>query len=115
MAEPDGQVLFAEYAELSQGMREGVLRGLRAELAENGKLAANGGRRTDAQINELSRVIYSTCNVCAKHPDEPLLWDIRARSAVQDVPDKRIEYSDAVLDLYGFPVAWFPYSILLVA
>lgn len=109
LLEPDGQVLFAEYAELSQGMKEGILRGMRAQLAENGKLAANGARRTDAQVNELSRVIYSTCNVCAQHPDRPLLWDIRARSAIQDVPDKRIEYSDAVVDIYGVPVAYFPY------
>ncbi len=109
LLEPDGQVLFADYAELSQGMKEGILRGMRAQLAENGKMAANGARRTDAQINELSRVIYSTCNVCAQHPDRPLMWDIRARSAVQDVPDKRIEYSDAVVDIYGLPVVYFPY------
>jgi LPS-assembly protein len=109
LLEPDGQVLFADYAELSQGMKDGVMRGVRAQLAENGKLAANGGRRTEAEVNELSRAIYSTCNVCAKHPDEPMLWDIRARSALQDVTNKRIEYRDAVVDIYGVPVAYFPY------
>jgi LPS-assembly protein len=109
LLEPDGQVLFSEYAELTQGMREGVLRVMTARLAENGKMAANGARRLDARINELSRVIYSTCNVCAQHPEKPTLWDIRARSAVQDVENKRIEYSDAVLDIYGLPVAYFPY------
>jgi LPS-assembly protein len=109
LLEPDGQVLFSEYGELTQGMREGVLRGMTARLAENGKLAANGARRLDANINELSRAIYSTCNVCAQHPEKPTLWDIRARSAVQDVDNKRIEYTDAVIDLYGLPVAYFPY------
>ena len=109
LLDPDGQVLFADYAELSQGMKDGVLRGVRAQLAENGRLAANGARRTDAQVNELSRVIYSTCNVCAQHPERPGLWDIRARSALQDVGNKRIEYRDAVVDFYGVPVAYFPY------
>ncbi len=47
MVQPDGQVLFADYAELTQGLRDGVLRGMRAILAENGKLVANGARRTD--------------------------------------------------------------------
>src|SRR5271157_2897324 len=42
LLEPDGQVVFSDYAELSEGMRNGVLRGMRAILAENGKLAANG-------------------------------------------------------------------------
>ncbi len=36
LVQPDGQVLFADYAELTQGMREGVLKGMRALLAENG-------------------------------------------------------------------------------
>jgi LPS-assembly protein len=109
LLEPDGEVLFSEYAELTQGMREGVLRQMSAQLAENGKLAANGARRIDGNVNELSRAIYSTCNVCAQHPEKPTLWDIRARSAVQDVTNKRIEYTDAVIDLYGQPVAYFPY------
>jgi LPS-assembly protein len=109
IVEPDGQVLFSDYAELGEGMRDGVLRGMRALLAENGRLVANGARRTGGKINELSRVVYSTCNLCAKDPSKAPLWQLRARDAVQDQEAKRIEYRDAVLDIYGIPVAWFPY------
>ena len=109
LVEPDGQVLFANYAELSDGMKDGVLRDLRALLPQNGRLAANGARRTDATINELSRAVYTTCNLCKKDPSAPPLWDIRARSALQDTENKKIEYTDAVVDLYGVPVAYFPF------
>ena len=109
IVEPDGQVLFSDYAELGEGMRDGVLRGMRSLLAENGKLVANGARRTEGKINELSRVVYSTCNLCAKDPSKAPLWQLRARAAVEDQEAKRIEYRDAVLDIYGIPVAWFPY------
>jgi LPS-assembly protein len=109
LVEPDGQVLFAEYAELSEGMKNGVLRDLRALLPQNGRLAANGARRTDAAINELSRAVYTTCNLCVRNPSAPPMWDIRARSALQDAENKKIEYSDAVVDLYGVPVAYFPW------
>ena len=109
MIEPDGQVLFSDYAELTEGMREGVLSNLRAILAENGKLVANGARRVDGKINELSRAVYTTCNLCAADPTKPPLWQLRARTAVQDTENKRIEYRDAVLDLYGVPIAAFPY------
>jgi LPS-assembly protein len=109
LLEPNGEVLFADYAELSQGMKDGILTNLRAQLAQNGRLAANGARRLEAHINELSRVIYSTCNACKDDPNGPLEWDIRARSAVQDLENKRIEYRDAVVDLYGWPVVYFPY------
>lgn len=109
LVEPDGQVLFSDYAELTQGMRDAVLRGMRAILADNAKLAANGARRTEGKINEMSRAVYSTCNLCAQHPDRAPLWDLRARSVLQDTENKRIEYKDAVLDIYGIPVMYFPY------
>ena len=76
---------------------------------ENGRLAANGARRTDGQINELSRVVYSTCNLCAKDPSKAPLWQIRALSAVQDLEHKKIEYQDAVMEMYGIPVGYMPY------
>jgi LPS-assembly protein len=109
LLEPDGQVLFADYAELTQDMNSGVMRDMRAILAENGRLAANGVRRTEGQINELSRVVYSTCNLCAKDPTNPPLWQIRALSAVQDLEHKKIEYEDAVLEMYGIPIGYLPY------
>ena len=109
LLQPDGQVVFANYAELTQDMKNGVMRDMRALLAENGRLAANGMRRTGGEINELSRVVYSTCNLCAEDPTRPPLWQIRALSAVQDLEHKKIEYQDAVMEMYGIPVAYFPY------
>ena len=54
-------------------------------------------------------MVYSTCNLCAKDPTRPPLWQIRALSAVQDLEHKKIEYQDAVLEMYGFPVGYMPY------
>ena len=109
IVEPDGQVLFADYAELTQGMREGVLRDMRAILAENGKLAANGARRTDGKLNELTHAVYTTCDLCKTDPTKPPLWQIRALTATQDLENHRIEYHDADIDLFGLPVAYLPY------
>lgn len=109
LLEPDGEVMFADYAEMTQDMNDGVLKDMRALLAQNGKLAANGVRRTAGKINEMSRVVYSPCNLCKKDPTKPPLWQIRANSGVQDLEHKRDEYYDAVLEMYGWPVAWFPY------
>ncbi len=109
LLEPDGEVLFADYAEMSNNMNDGILKDMRALLQQNGRLAANGARRTGGQINELSKVVYSTCNLCAKDPTRPPLWDIRAASAVQDLEHKKIEYHDAELEMFGVPVAYFPY------
>jgi LPS-assembly protein len=109
MLEPSGEVMFADYAEMRNNMSDGILKDMRALLAQNGRLAANGAQRTGGLINELSKVVYTTCNLCAKDPTHPPLWQIRAASAVQDLEHKKIEYRDATLEIYGFPVAYFPY------
>jgi len=109
LLEPDGQTVFAEYAELGEGMKQGVLAGMRALLAENGRLVANGARRTDGRVNELSRAVYTTCDLCKDDPTRAPLWQIRAREAVQDVDNKMMEYRDAVVDFYGVPIFWTPY------
>lgn len=109
LMEPNGEVIFAHYAELSQGMKNGVLRSMSALLARNVRLAANGARRTGGEINELARVVYSACCLSKTEPTAPPLWQVKAQSAVQDLQHKRIEYRNARLEIYGVPVAWFPY------
>ncbi len=109
LLEPGGQVVFSHYAELSNDMKNGVLKDLRITLQQGGKLAANSAERINGRLNELSRAVYSTCPVCAQHPNRPPLWAIRARDAIQDLDHKRIEYRDAVIEIYGVPVFWLPY------
>ncbi len=107
--EPSGEVLFADYAELTGGMKDGILRAMRAQLAENAKIAANGARRTGGVITDLARVVYSPCNVCANDPTAHPLWQLRAERATRDVQNQRIEYQNMWLDFAGLPVFWFPY------
>jgi LPS-assembly protein len=109
LLEPDGEVMFADYAEMQNNMNDGILKDVRALLQQNARMAANGAQRTGGQINEMSKVVYTTCNLCAKDPTRPPLWQIRAASAVQDLEHKKIEYRDAELQMYGFPIAYFPY------
>ncbi len=109
IVEPDGQVLFSDYAELTQGMRQGVMSNMRGLMAANGKLAANGARRTDGKVNDLSRAVYTACKVCAQHPERLPFWQLRAYDATDDLEHKRIEYRDVYLDMFGLPVGYLPY------
>jgi LPS-assembly protein len=111
LVEGDGQVLFAQYAELSRDMSEGIMEAVRGIMAHNGKLAANGMRRTGGALNELSRVVYSSCNLCENKPSTPPLWELQAASAVQDTENHTIEYRDAVLRMWGIPITYIPFLV----
>lgn len=108
IVQPDGEVLFSDYAELTEGMKNGVLKGMRALLSENGKLAANGARRVEGHVNDMSRAVYTSCNVCAQHPDRAPFWQLRAYDATQDIEHKRIDYQDMYVDMLGIPVFYLP-------
>ena len=107
--EPSGQVVFAKRADLSHGMKDAVTRDLAVLLAQNGRLVGNGARRYGGVINEIAKPVYSTCDLCKNDPNAPPLWQIKARSAVEDLQHKVIEYHDAELQIYGFPVFYLPY------
>ena len=109
LIEADGQVMFAESAELSNQMRDGVLEGLRGYLLQNGRIAATGARRTDGSIFDLSRVVYSVCDPCKDDPLAPPLWQLRARTATLDRNEQQVRYRGASLDMAGVPVMWLPY------
>lgn len=109
LIEADGQVMFAESAELSNQMRDGVLEGLRGHLLQNGRIAATGARRTDGSIFDLSRVVYSVCEPCKDDPLAPPIWQLRARTATLDRTEQQVRYRGASLDMAGVPVIWLPY------
>ena len=112
LLEPSGQVLFAERAELSNSMRDAVIDGVRALLAQNGKLAANGALRTgrpEGALTDMARPVYSSCDLCPENPSAPPLWQIRARLATRDEAAQRIRFRDAQLNLAGVPVLYSPY------
>ncbi|MFL1460642.1 LPS-assembly protein LptD [Roseococcus sp. DSY-14] len=109
LIEADGQVFFAEEVELQDGFKDGVLREVRARLAQNARMAGNGARRTGGTVTDLSRVVYSSCNLCAEDPERPPLWQMRARLATQDRDAQRISYRDATIAIGGVPVLYTPF------
>ncbi|MFQ3623576.1 MAG: LPS assembly protein LptD [Acetobacteraceae bacterium] len=109
LMEPDGQVFFAEEAELTEDLRDGVIRDLRALLAQGGRLAAPGAVRSEGRLTEMRRAVYSTCEACPRDPQRPPLWQIRADRVIHDEQEKTVEYFDATMQIAGVPVVYVPY------
>ncbi len=72
LVEPTGEVLFAEFAELTDDMREGFLRGFRMLLEDNSRLAAVSAQRRGGVETRLNQAIYSACRDCVGFDGEPL-------------------------------------------
>jgi len=109
LVEPTGEVLFAEFMELTGDFRDGIIKGLRVRLADNARIAAAGARRSDGNRTEMANAVYSPCNVCVENPEKAPLWQLKAKRIVHDQAEKTIEYRDAWMEFAGVPVAYTPY------
>lgn len=109
LVQPGGNTVYAEHVVLSDNMKNAVMNGVAARLAQNARIIANGGRRYGGKIDELSKPVYSACDLCKTDPRSPPTWAIRATSATRDLEHKMIEFRDATLLMKGVPVFWLPY------
>lgn len=109
LLEPTGEVIFSEFMELSGDFKDGVIADLRSILNDGSLIAANSGRRIDANILDMSRAVYSPCRLCEDDPSRPPLWQIKAVRVTHNKKNQTIEYRDAWLEIAGIPVFYTPY------
>ncbi|MFV0293812.1 MAG: LPS-assembly protein LptD [Paracoccus sp. (in: a-proteobacteria)] len=103
----DDVILIADQAQLSQDMRDGLLRGARLVLAREMQMAANEIIMSDnGRFTTLNHVIASSCRICAEDPTP--LWEIRARQIVHDNDENQLIFEHPQLRAFGLPIAAWP-------
>ncbi len=109
LLEPTGEILFADFVELTNRFNDGFLQNIRALLSDRSRVAANTGRRTGGTRLEMRRGVYSPCDLCREDPTQPPLWQLRAEQITHDSQTHTFEYRDATLEIGGIPVLYTPY------
>lgn len=101
-----GTIVLADAGELSSDLREGLLQSARMVLDRQLQIAAAELRRVGGRYTQASRVVASSCRVCAG--SETPLWEIRARRVIHDAEERQIYFQNAEFRIAGLPVAWLP-------
>ncbi len=101
-----GTVMLADQAELSADLTEGILRSARVVLNQQLQLAASEVVRVGGRYTAMTRVVASSCKICAGDPTP--LWELRARRVVHDQAERQIYFDSAQLRLAGVPVFYIP-------
>jgi len=109
LLEPSGDVVFADYMEVTGDLREGFVRDIRILMADQSRMAAVSGVRTGGDRTELSKTVYSPCDLCKQDPTRAPLWQLKADRVVWDQTQKTVTYRDAWLEFFGVPVFYTPY------
>ncbi|HEX2114232.1 MAG TPA: LPS assembly protein LptD [Alphaproteobacteria bacterium] len=109
LLEPTGDVIFADYVELSDDFKAGAVQNFKALLADQSRLAAVSARRVDGRLTAARKAIYSPCDLCKSDPTRAPVWQLKADRVGHDQESRRITYNDAQLELFGVPIAYTPY------
>lgn len=109
VSEPDGNVFFAEEAELQNAVKTGIIHNFRARLAGDAVFAAREARKINDNTTEMDYAVYSACKVCEDDPDSAPLWQLKARKIRYDEAEQSIKYKHARMELLGVPVFYTPY------
>lgn len=109
LLQPSGDIVFADFAELHDNLRDGFIKDVRLLLSDRSRMAGNTARRIGGTRTEIRRGVYSPCDLCRDDPTRPPLWQLKAEQIVHDKELKIVEYHDATLEIAGFPVFYTPY------
>ncbi|WP_321489783.1 LPS assembly protein LptD [uncultured Hyphomonas sp.] len=104
----DGTQQFSDEVEVGSNLTDGYAIGYSARLPDGATVVANSAIRQPDGINAMDQVIYTACPICEAKGQKPT-WSLRARRAVLDQESQMISYRDAVLEVMGIPVFYFPY------
>ncbi|RMD61668.1 MAG: LPS-assembly protein LptD [Alphaproteobacteria bacterium] len=107
--EPSGDVIFADYVELTGDLREGFIRDIRILMSDRSRLAAASALRTGGNKTALSKAVFSPCELCREDPTRAPLWQIKAAKVEHDQEAQVIRYRDAWMEIFGVPVLYTPY------
>jgi LPS-assembly protein len=109
LLEPTGDVIFADYVEIKDDFRDGIVQNFRAVLADQSRLAAVSARRADGRLTAARKAVYSPCELCKTDPTRAPVWQIKADKVAHDQETRSVTYNDARMELFGVPVMYTPY------
>ncbi len=102
----DGSVETADEARLDKDFETGFASGFAARLSDGSQIAAATVTRRNPNVDELSRAIYTPCEVCAEDPNPT--WSVQAEKVTRDKAKGLVIYRNAVIRVKGVPLIYLP-------
>ncbi len=109
LKDKDGKVVTADNLALTQDFKQGFVESLRLDTPDKTHFSAARADRTAGNVTIFQNGTYTACEPCRDNPSKPPLWQIRAKKIIHNQDQQMIYYTDATVEFFGLPVAYFPY------
>jgi LPS-assembly protein len=108
LVDPTGNIAFADYMEVTDDLKNGVIRNIKMLLTDKSRMAAAQATRK-GPVDELTKGVYSPCRPCAENTKTPPIWQLKAGQIVHDNDVHEIKYHDVWMEIFGIPLLYTPY------
>jgi LPS-assembly protein len=109
LTEQNGQITYGQVINLTDDYRDGFVDSLRLEAPDDTHFAAKRADRSQGQYTVMQNGVYTACEPCKDDPKKPPEWQVRAARIIHSDSEKMLYFEDATVDLFGLPVAYFPF------
>ena len=109
LTEADGRITYGQVINLTDDYRDGFVDSLRLEAPDETRFAAERADRSQGNYTVLQNGVYTACLPCKDNPQKPPEWQVKAARIIHSDSEKMIYFEDATVDLFGLPVAYFPF------
>lgn len=106
LTDASGTILIADAAALSSDLQTGLLQSARMVLDQQLQIAATEINRVGGRYTQMTKVVASSCQVCADNPVP--IWSIRAARVIHDQEERQLYFHDAQLRIMDVPVMYLP-------
>ena len=107
--EPTSETIYGDKIEITGDLRDGFILNIGVILQDNARIAGSSASRTNASLTEIKNAVYSPCDLCKDEPNKPPVWQIKAVKVTHNKATQTIEYRDAWIEFFGYPVFYTPY------
>ncbi|WP_296713943.1 LPS assembly protein LptD [Rhodoblastus sp.] len=109
LTEPEGAVTHADKMELTGDFKQGFVDSVRADTKERTHISASRSEKIDSDTTVFHKGTYTACPSCAEHPERAPIWRLRAQKVIHKNNEQMLYYEGATFELYGLPIAYFPF------
>lgn len=108
IVDKDGNRSFADEIDVTDDLAVGFANALRIETNQQTYFAAESAERQEGNVTTFNTGVYTACKPCEDKPDKPPVWRVKATKIIWKGKEKTIRFVNPRLELFGFPIAWFP-------
>jgi LPS-assembly protein len=109
LTDEHGNVTYSPRFDLSDDFANGFADSVQELTTDKTRFSSPRVERSAGSITVLDQGVYTACEPCKAHPERPPQWQVRAAKIIENQQTHTVYFENAWLDVYGVPIAYFPY------